>query len=171
MKPRLLLSIALGAAFGLLCTFVLLLIYPKQAWMGAAAGFVFMLLLFFFLNAASARSAKKYVALEKTFSKPFDYCGDANLWIGEKPSGGKLYLFDDEILFVSFENRKRTDTNIPYSDLTCVTALQKWKLELVTGDSIYTATVSDAEQLKDLIESHLRGAWRLAATGDRKSVV
>ena len=151
MKTKFYLSVFLGISFGLVCGIVIFFVDKSLVWLGAAAGVLFCVLMFFGIVINDRIVQKRYRKIENQFTKEVIYRENANFCIQGKIKNGNLYLFSDMMQIECQDQKPYLSQSIPYSDIRSVEAIKKWELVLHTDYFDCTVTAIDAGSLREKI--------------------
>ena len=155
------LSLAIGAIWGLLAWMCLRAAYPENAWMAIPAGIGFTLLLYALLKIILHFEDKRYAQVEAGFSETPRFACEGVVYLGREVRGVRIYLFESSIKLVSMDKKPGLDFTMPFS---CIQKVQREETRSLMILHMYGADENmelhfasrDAMKVADMIDTAMR---------------
>ena len=153
MKKHWLLSGICGLMFAIPTFLILIFIVPEIALqLSAAAGLLFMLLLFPFLVIYERIMNRKFAKFEATIASPILYKSNGNIRLGKKVKNGNVYFCENGVVFASLEEKPYVIHYLLFEDI------KMWEFVFIhvnihmKDGKIYQYQIPDVPQAQQTLE-------------------
>ena len=159
MKKKLILSLVLGAVFGLLCAGIRWFVDRSHLWMSVTAGILFASVLFLVFVYQERILRNRYAAVEKEFTTQPELCQNVNVRLGNTARNGNIYVFENVLWLLCLDAKPCINLPLPYASIRSLEFPSD--LQLILGvrineeDFEFIVTASNIKTLYQSIRSHL----------------